>query len=91
MMKPGAEPSLFDVFGAFVDALAYLLGLPGSVVWCAVDETDIVYRYMIHKYIYNIYRIFFTNSQQLSLGTWCVLVCNFIEDLGVSDSIEISC
>ena len=40
------------MFGAFVDALAYLLGLPGSVVWCAVDENDIVYRYMIQKYIY---------------------------------------
>ena len=43
-------------------------------------------------------------SQQLSLGIWCVLgpsfvqgylpnvnVCNFLENLGVSDSIEISC
>ena len=45
-----------------------------------------------------------TESQRLSWGKWCVLTpcfvegylpsvnaCNFIEDLGVTDSIEISC
>ena len=65
--------------------LDYLVVLFGVQLMRMILYIDIWY---INIYIY---RIFFTKSQQLSLGTWCVLVCNFIEDLGVSDSIEISC